>query len=421
MQSYYWICVRNKVVTAPEHPGDRLSAGQRLTYIIVLGFLTALGPFTIDLYLPAFPAIASDLMTTEAAIQFTLAGTTMGIAVGQLLVGPWSDRTGRKLPLMIATLVHVLACVAAALAPTIEALSLARVIMGAAAAASGVTSLAMVRDLFSGLRMMRMVSQLAMINGLAPILAPIIGSQLLIVMSWRGIFVFLGVYAVIAGAAVMLFIVETLPPRKRQRGPSALRSTIALLFRDRVYVGLLVVGGMVWGCQFSYLASTPFLYQTAYGFSSTEYGLLFAANAIGFVGGSQLSARIAHLVAPQWLLAIGTSVMVVAAGCVITAELTGLAPAGVLVAMWFSVAAVGLCVPCLQVLGLARHGAHAGTAAAFMGASNFGIAALVTPLSGLVQTGNALGVGYLMLATSVVAAGALWAVVRPPSVSALPH
>lgn len=186
-------------------------------------------------------------------------------------------------------------------------------------------------------------------------------------------------------------------------------------------MGLLVVGGMVWGCEFSYLASTPFLFQEVYGFTTGAYALMFAVNAFGFVLGNQVSARVAHRLAPQWLLVVGTSVMVVAAAAVVCVQLAGLGPVAVMVALWFSVAAVGLCVPCLQVLGLARHGAHAGTAAAFMGASNFGIAALVTPLSGLLQTGDALGMGALMLAASAIASLALWLVVRPRTVLELPR
>jgi DHA1 family bicyclomycin/chloramphenicol resistance-like MFS transporter len=409
------------VTTDVLQPGDRLTPAQRRRYVVILGFLSALGPFTIDLYLPAFPAVAADLMTTQAAIQFTLAGTTIGLAVGQLLVGPWSDRVGRKLPLVLATAVHVVSCLVAATAPSVEVLGVSRVIMGAAAAAGGIMALAMVRDLFVGLRMMKIVSQLAMIGGLAPIVAPLIGSQLLVVTSWRGIFVFLAGYSLIVGTVALLFIVETLPRSIRSIRPDRLGSVVRILLADRVYVGLLVVGGMVWGCEFSYLASTPFLFQEVYGFSTGAYALVFAVNAVGFVAGNQLSARIAHRLAPQWLLAAGTSVMVVAAAGVIVAQLTGLGAGAVMVALWFSVAAVGVCVPCLQVLGLARHGAHAGTAAAFMGASNFGIAALVTPLSGMLQTGDALGMGVLMLAASLIASVALWAVVRPSTVLALPR
>jgi DHA1 family bicyclomycin/chloramphenicol resistance-like MFS transporter len=402
-------------------PGDRLSRGKRARYIVILGFLTALGPFTIDLYLPAFPAVAAELMTTQAAIQLTLAGTTIGLAVGQLLVGPWSDRVGRKLPLVLSTAVHVVSCIVAATAVNVEVLGVSRVVMGAAAAAGGIMALAMVRDLFVGLRMMRIISQLAMISGLAPILAPLIGSQLLVVTSWRGIFVFLAAYSLLIGIVALVFIVETLPREIRSVRPDKLAATIRILLADRVYVGLLVVGGMVWGCEFSYLASTPFLFQEVYGFTTGAYALMFAVNAFGFVLGNQVSARVAHRLAPQWLLVVGTSVMVVAAAAVVCVQLAGLGPVAVMVALWFSVAAVGLCVPCLQVLGLARHGAHAGTAAAFMGASNFGIAALVTPLSGLLQTGDALGMGALMLAASAIASLALWLVVRPRTVLELPR
>ena len=173
------------------HPGDLLSRRQRLVYVLVLGALTALGPFTVDLYLPAFPVLQDELGVSAAAVQLTLTGTMIGFGFGQLIVGPWSDKVGRRLPLILATALHIAASVAAALAPDIVWLSAFRLLQGFGAAAGGVVAMAMVRDLFGGKPLVRMLSRLALVNGLAPVLAPVIGSQLLGVMDWRGVFVVL--------------------------------------------------------------------------------------------------------------------------------------------------------------------------------------------------------------------------------------
>ena len=173
------------------HPGDRISTGRRVIYVILLGALTALGPFTIDLYLPAFPTLQADFRTSAAAIQLTLTGTMVGFALGQLVVGPLSDKVGRRVPLLAVTALHVVASTAAALAPDLTLLAIARVFMGVGAAAGGVVAMAIVRDLFGGRRLVVMLSRLALVSGAAPVVAPLIGSALLAVMPWRGIFVVL--------------------------------------------------------------------------------------------------------------------------------------------------------------------------------------------------------------------------------------
>ena len=169
----------------------------------------------MDLYLPAFPALESSLNVSEAAIQLTLTGTTVGFALGQLVVGPLSDKFGRRLPLILATALHIAASFGAALSTDIVTLGVFRVLMGIGAAGGGVVAMAMVRDLFSGYAMVRMFSRMALVNGLAPILAPVIGSQLLLVMPWPGIFVFLACYGTAVILAAVVLVRETLPREKR--------------------------------------------------------------------------------------------------------------------------------------------------------------------------------------------------------------
>ena len=208
------------------------------------------------------------------------------------MVGPFSDKFGRRMPLILATAVHIAASVGAALSTDIATLGLFRVLMGIGAAGGGVVAMAMVRDLFSGYAMVRMFSRMALVNGLAPILAPVIGSQLLLVMPWPGIFVFLACYGTLVIVAAMFLVRETLPREKRGQSGMTARQRYRALFSDRIFVGLLLVGGMNFGGLFTYLSASPFLFQDIYGFTPQQYGLLFGINSLGIVAGVQTSSRL---------------------------------------------------------------------------------------------------------------------------------
>ncbi|ARC57545.1 Bicyclomycin resistance protein [Frondihabitans sp. 762G35] len=409
-------------MTIVVHPGDSLTRRQRLVYVVVLGALTALGPATIDLYLPAFPALQSDFGVTTAVIQLTLTATTIGFALGQLLVGPWSDRVGRRIPLITASTVHVIASIGVAIAPSIELLGLFRVLQGMGAAAGGVVAMALVRDLFGGKPLVRMLSRLALVNGLAPLLAPLIGSQLLRVTSWRGIFVFLAAYGVFVVLAAVFFIVETLPRELRQEaGHSTLRQRYRVLFGDRIFVGVALIGAMVFSGLFAYLSSSSFLFQEVYGMSAQQYGLLFAINSLGIVIGVQVSARLAQRFGPQWILAGSTSVMFLSAIAIVVLDLAQVGLAGVLVPLWLFICSCGFSFPQVQVLALANHGKEAGTAASLLGALNFGLAGLISPIVGVLGITTAAPMGAVMVATTFIAILGLWILVRPRTVPALGH
>jgi DHA1 family bicyclomycin/chloramphenicol resistance-like MFS transporter len=409
-------------MTVVLHPGDSLTRAQRLVYVFVLGALTALGPFTIDLYLPAFPSLQHELDVSEGAVQLTLTATTVGFAVGQLLVGPWSDKVGRRLPLIVATSVHVAASVCAALAPDIEVLGVFRFLQGMGAAAGGVVAMATVRDLFGGKPLVRMLSRLAMVNGLAPILAPLIGSQMLRFVSWRGVFVFLACYGAAVVIAAVLLIVETLPPaRRHEAGHSTVGQRYRALLSDRVFVGVALIGAMVFSGLFSYLSASPFLFQEVFHLDAQQYGLLFAVNSIGVVLGVQISSRLAQRVGPQWILACTTATQLIAAVAIMVLDQAGAGLVGVLVPLWFFIAACGFSFPLVQVIGLAAHGKEAGTAASLLGALNFGVAGLVSPVVGWIGITTATPMGLVMACTASVAIIVLWAVVRPRTVPELSH
>lgn len=405
------------------HPGDAIATGRRVLYIILLGALTALGPFTIDLYLPAFPVLEEDFQTTAAMIQLTLTGTMIGFAIGQLVVGPLSDKVGRRVPLIVVTGVHVLASVAAALAPNLVLLGGARVLMGVGAAAGGVVAMAIVRDLFGGRRLVVMLSRLALVSGVAPVAAPLIGSWLLTVMSWHGIFVVLACYGAVMLVAAIALIPETLPrERRRERGTTTAWERYRSVLTDRVFLGVLVIGGMTFSGLFSYLAASPFLFQQTHGLDAQQYGLLFAANSVGVVAGVQTASRLAARFGPQWVLAVSTATLLLSGVAIIVCDQLGLGLWGTLVPLFLFMTSCGFSFPCVQVLALDRHGKAAGTAASILGASNNAVAALISPIVGWIAKDagiTATTMASVMAGCAVVAILSLWFVVRPRTVGML--
>ncbi|WP_408631067.1 multidrug effflux MFS transporter [Microbacterium halophytorum] len=410
--------------TAHVHPGDRLSPARRLAYVLLLGALTALGPFTVDLYLPAFPMLQDDFGATESAVQLTLTGTMVGFAVGQLIVGPLSDVVGRRTPLLIATTLHVIASTCAIFAPNLAVLGVARVLMGIGAAGGAVVAMAMVRDLFAGRRLVTMLAQLALVTGVAPVIAPLIGSGLLEVMPWQGIFVVLACYGALILACALFALPETRPKTDRATAETtSIRHRYRIVFSDRVYVGVLIIGAMTFSGLFSYLSSSSFLFQETYGLTTIQYGAVFAVNSIGLVIGNQIAARLAARFGPQWVLAFSTSILLVAAAAIPVCAALVEGPWGVIVPLFFFMSACGFTFPCAQVLALDRHPDAAGTAASVLGAANNGVAGLVSPLVGVIAiwTGGItpLSMASIMIACSVVGILSLWLIVRPRTLGQL--
>ncbi|KRA25959.1 MFS transporter [Microbacterium sp. Root61] len=405
------------------HPGDSLSTGRRVVYIILLGALTALGPFTVDLYLPAFPVLEEDFQTTAAMIQLTLTGTMLGFALGQLVVGPLSDKVGRRIPLLSVTALHVLASVGAALAPTLLTLGIARVLMGVGAAAGGVVAMAIVRDLFGGRRLVVMLSRLALVSGVAPVVAPLIGAALLAVMPWRGIFVFLAAYGAIMLVCAIFLVPETLPKARRgERGSTTVWQRYRSVLSDRVFIGVLVIGGMTFSGLFSYLSSSSFLFQTTFDFNAQEYGLLFAVNSLGVVIGVQAASRLAARFGPQWVMAFSTAVLLVSSIAILVFDQLGAGLWGVMIPLFVFMTACGFTFPCVQVLALDRHGKAAGTAASLIGATNFGIAGLISPIVGWIARDagiTASTMAVVMIGCAAIGVVALWAIVRPRTIGLL--
>lgn len=401
-------------MTTLTYPGDALSRSSRVLYVVVLGALVGLGPFTVDLYLPALPMLADELRASEAAIQLTLTATMIGFGLGQLIVGPWSDAVGRRLPLIIATAVHVGASLGVAFAPDITWVLVFRVLQGVGAAGGGVVAMATVRDLFGGQPLVRMLSRLALVTSLAPILAPVIGSQLLAVLDWRGLFVSLAGYGIVVVILAATLVAETLPPeRRRVRERGAVARRYRAVLSDPVFVGVALIAGLVFSGIFAYLSASSFLFQHRYGFTAQQFGILFATNSIGLAVSSQVASRLMRRFAPPRILIVSLPLMAIAG---FTAALAGVLELGlfpVLAGTFVFLSCAGLSFPCIQVTALAPHGSEAGTAASLLGAINFGLASLSAPIVGFFGTDTAIPMGLTMGLLLSVATALLWIVVRP--------
>ncbi|MGY1615991.1 multidrug effflux MFS transporter [Geodermatophilus sp. SYSU D00691] len=381
---------------------------------LILGAFVAVGPLTIDMYLPALPTLRADLGTTSAAVQLTLTGTLVGLAVGQLVVGPWSDALGRRRPLLAGVALHVVASLLVLLAPNLAVLSVLRVLQGVGTAAAGVVALAVVRDLFDGRAAATMLSRLFLVMGVAPVLAPTLGGEVLRFTSWRGVFAVLAAYGVVLLVVGALALPETLPPaRRRSGGIAGTVRTYGMLLRDRSYVGLVVVAGLTMAALFTYVSGSSFVYQRQFGLDEQEFGLLFGAGAVWLIAATQLNPLLLRRWSPAQILLTAT-----VAGALGGAVLVGLAATGagglpaVVAPLWAILFAAGLGLPNAPALALSRYGDAAGSAAALLGAVQFGVGAAVSPLVGMLGN-DAVAMGEVIVAALVLAVGVLVVVVRP--------
>jgi MFS transporter, DHA1 family, multidrug resistance protein len=406
-----------RTVTPPDDdlsPGDLLSSGRRFRVVLVLGLLTALGPLTIDMYLPSLPAITTDLNTTAAAVQLTLTGTLIGLAFGQLLVGPLSDAFGRRWPLLGGIAVHMLASVFCVIAPNVAVLGALRVLQGLGAAAAAVVAMAMVRDLFTDNAAARLFSRLMLVVGVAPILAPTIGGLVLNWTSWRGVFVVLTVVAVSISAVSALVLPETLPAGKR-RGGGVLGTVrdYGRLLTDRVYVGLILVAGLAMAALFAYVSGSSYVFQDGYGMSEQQFALIFAGGAVGLIGATQFNVRLLRRWTPQQIMSAALLSGLAFGLVFLVLAVTGVGGlAGILIPLWLVLATVGLAMPNAPALALSRHGEAAGTAAALLGAVQFGVGALAAPLVGVLGV-DAVAMAIVVFGGMLAATLVCFLVVQP--------
>jgi DHA1 family bicyclomycin/chloramphenicol resistance-like MFS transporter len=258
-----------------------------------------------------------------------------------------------------------------------------------------------------------MLSRLALVSGLAPILAPVIGSQLLAVLDWRGVFWCLAGYGAVILITTVALVPETLPPElRRMSGHATTRQRYSALFHDRVFIGVAIIGGMTFSGVFAYLSSSPFIFQDGYHLSAQEFGLVFGINSVGLVVASQSASRIMRRVAPSRILVVSLPLILFAAGALVLDGLGDPPLLAVAIPFFVLVTSAGFTFPTVQVLALAGHGREAGTAASLLGAANFGLAGAISPVVGLIGVTPA-NTGIVIAATSVIALSSLWVLVRP--------
>jgi DHA1 family bicyclomycin/chloramphenicol resistance-like MFS transporter len=377
-----------------------------LRFVLVLGALTAIGPLTIDTYLPALPSISRDLAASESAVQATLTGILLGMGLGQLLVGPLSDAIGRRKPLIAGISLHILASVLCALAPSVELLTVGRVLQGLGNAAVAVVAMATVRDVFVGSAAATLLSRLMLVSGMAPILAPSLGGAILRLTSWRGVFAVLGVAGVLLVTLASTALRETLPmERRRPAAPRDVLNTYRRLLRDRTFVGLVLIAGLGFATLFGYIGGSSFVLQNVYGLSAAQFALVFGANSLGLILMSQLNPVLVRRHGPRAVLRFAVSTAAVAALVLLASAWSGIGGLfGLLLPLWVILATCGLTFPNTPALALTRHGEAAGTASALLGAAQFAIGGLAAPVIGLLGSGSGVPMAAVMATTASLAA-----------------
>lgn len=380
----------------------------RTRMILVLGAMVALGPLTIDMYLPALPDIGEQLGVSSSVAQLTLTGTLAGLALGQLIVGPLSDSLGRRRPLMAGIVLHMVASLLCLLAPNITVLGLARGLQGMGAAATAVVAIAVVGDLFTESAAATVMSRLILVLGVAPVLAPSLGAAVLLTASWHWVFAALVVMAGALLVVAALALPETLPvSHRRPLKVRGIAATYGELLRDVRFVVLVLVAALSMSGLFAYISGASFVLQGRYGLDQQMFALVFAAGAIALIGSTQFNVVLLRRFAPQTIM-LWALVAATAAGAVFIAlSITGVGGlAGFVVPVWAILAAMGLVLPNAPAVALSRHSEASGTAAALLGAAQFGLGAAVAPLVGVLGN-DEIALALVMTMGMVVALFAL--------------
>lgn len=383
--------------------------------ITVLGLMVALGPLTIDMYLPALPRIAEDLSVSSSVVQLTLTGTLAGLAVGQLVIGPLSDSLGRRLPLMAGIALHMVASLVCLFAPNIEVLGVGRVVQGFGAAAAAVVAVAVVGDLYVDSAAATVMSRLILVLGVAPVIAPSLGAAVLLKASWHWIFAVLVVLAGLLLLLAALALPETLPvPNRRPLHVRSIASTYGELLRDFRFVTLVLVAALSMAGLFGYISAAPFVLQGDYGLNQQSFALVFAAGAIILIGATQSNVVLLRRFSPQAIMLAALVVSVLAAIVFVVLAVTGVAGlAGFLGPVLVILGGMGLVLPNAPAVALSRHHDASGTAAALLGAAQFGLGAVTAPVVGMLGN-NEFALALVMLVGSAVALAAMMFVGVPP-------
>jgi len=400
--------IRGRVIDS----GDQLSKKMLLSYIVILALSMSLVPYSIDPFLPAFPDIATYFGVPNGTVQASLTGVTVGLALGQLIIGPLSDAFGRRPLILLATTGFSLSAILAFFAPNFETFLVLRFTMGFFAAGADVVSRAIARDLYRGQRMQAMLAKVFLIQSLSPIIGPLVGAQVTQAGNWQAVFLIFG----FGGIALALFasglLVETLPIAKRRNStPLGLARGYLAVLKDRVYIGLLIFGAFHISALFVYLNNVPFLFQDGFGLSPGDFGFWIAANSLASYIGVQIGAYAAKHIKGQWLLAIYSSVgVLIGAGLFLTAG-SGLVVAEAFFMLQLFIFGAGITT--IPTIALYNHGSEAGTAASLLGVVNFATVSLVSIAYGFMNTQDTQDIGLLIGLLFLVSLTSLMFITRP--------
>ena len=379
-------------------------ANSKLFLVLLLGVLSAFGPFVVDLYLPSLPQLASFFETSASMTQLTLTTAMIGLAVGQLLLGPLSDKFGRKIPLIISLVIYIISTVLIVYAPNIESMIVLRVIQGLSSAGSVVISRAIATDLYRGREMTRFFGLLMTINGIAPIISPILGSLLLEYISWKGVFVFLA----LIGLVVLFFcfrLKESLSVENRLQGSIfATFSTFGVIIKNRLFMSYVGIESFLLGAMFAYIAASPFILQSFYGLSAFIFSLCFGANGAALVIGANIGGKLPN----RQALAIGVLAFVVAA--LYTIAVLIIQPYWLFVEIGFfaMLLLMGITFPAISTLAMESERQYAGSASALLGFAPFFLGGIVSPLVGI---GNIFySTALVILACGVLGLAIYWSI-----------
>ena len=381
-----------------------IKANSKLFLVLLLGVLSAFGPFVVDLYLPSLPQLASFFETSASMTQLTLTTAMIGLAVGQLLLGPLSDKFGRKIPLIISLVIYIISTVLIVYAPNIESMIVLRVIQGLSSAGSVVISRAVATDLYRGREMTRFFGLLMTINGIAPIISPILGSLLLEYISWKGVFVFLALIGVI----VLIFsfrLKESLSVENRLQGSIfATFLTFGVIIKNRLFMSYVGIESFLLGAMFAYIAASPFILQSFYGLSAFIFSLCFGANGAALVIGANIGGKLPN----RQALAIGVLAFVVAA--LYTIAVLIIQPHWLFVEIGFfaMLLLMGITFPAISTLAMESERQYAGSASALLGFAPFFLGGIVSPLVGI---GNIFySTALVILACGVLGLAIYWSI-----------
>lgn len=374
-------------------------------YILLLGAIAAIPAITTDIYLPSLPTVAKDLGTSDSMVQWTMSAMLIGGAVGQLVNGPLADRFGRKRPLLFGIALHILLSVACAFAPNIEVLIALRALQGFCNAAAMVVATAVIRDRFDGPSAARMLSQLMLVIGVAPLFAPTIGGFIASIWDWRAVFLSLGVFGLLMFFAVTNFLPETLPASRRQSGGvTSVAKNYGVLLKDPKFLALALLPAVSMTIVFCYVVGSPFVFQEEFGLSEGQFSALFAVNGVAMVLSSQANAALVGRFSSQRLLAFGIGGQLICATTLLITSSAGIATFWtVAILVWCMLAFQGFIGPNAQVLALSNYGHMVGTAVAVIGALMSGVAGAVSPLVGVFGS-TAQAMSGVMVATLLTGA-----------------